>query len=98
VVNQWGDGFIGEVTITNRATTAINGWTVGFTFPGNQRITNLWNGIVMQTGTSVTVGNQTYNGAIPPNGSTSFGFQASFSGANNNPNPLTVNGQVCAAP
>jgi endoglucanase len=97
VVNQWGNGFIGEVIINNRATTATNGWTVGFTFPGNQQITNLWNGIVMQTGSGVTVRNQNYNGTIQPNGSTSFGFQASFSGTNNNPTVLTLNGQVCAA-
>jgi len=46
----------------------------------------------------VTVLNEHYNGTIPPNGSTSFGFQASFSGTNNNPPALTLNGQVCAAP
>jgi endoglucanase len=97
VVNQWGDGFIGEIVINNRAATAINGWTVGFTFPGNQQITNLWNGIVTQNATSVTVRNQSYNGTIPPNGSTSFGFQASFSGTNNNPSGLTLNGQPCGA-
>jgi cellulase/cellobiase CelA1 len=97
VTNQWGNGFLGEVTINNRATTAINGWTVRFTFPGNQQITNLWNGRVTQTGTSVSVLNEHYNGTIPPSGSTSFGFQASFSGTNNNPTGLTLNGQVCAA-
>ncbi|MBO0799084.1 MAG: glycoside hydrolase family 9 protein, partial [Blastocatellia bacterium] len=96
VVNQWGDGFIGEVDITNNASTAINVWTVGFTFPGNQQITNLWNGILTQNGASVTVNNQSYNGTIPPNGSTSFGFQASFSGTNNNPSALTLNGQPCS--
>jgi len=95
VVNQWGNGFIGEVVITDRAATVINGWTVAFTFPGNQQITNLWNGIVMQSGGSVTVRNQSYNGTIPPNGSTSFGFQASFSGTNDNPSGLTLNGQPC---
>jgi endoglucanase len=98
VTNQWGNGFLGEVTITNRGAAAINGWTVGFTFPGNQQITNLWNGRMMQSGASVTVLNEHYNGMIPPNGSTSFGFQASFSGTNNNPPALTLNGQVCAAP
>jgi cellulase/cellobiase CelA1 len=97
VTNQWSNGFLGEVTITNRATTAINSWTVGFTFPGNQQITNLWNGIVTQSGANVTVRNQNYNATIPPNGSTSFGFQGSFSGTNNNPPGLTLNGQPCGA-
>jgi cellulase/cellobiase CelA1 len=37
-------------------------------------ITQLWNGTLSVGGSNVTVANVSYNGAIAPNASTSFGF------------------------
>jgi cellulase/cellobiase CelA1 len=95
VTNQWGSGFLAEVIITNTGSSAINGWVLTFTFPGNQTITNLWNGNVSQTGTAVTVSNAPWNSVINPTSSVMFGFQATFSGVNNNPTMFRLNGQVC---
>ena len=33
------------VTIANSGSSAISGWTLAFTFPGDQKITNAWSGI-----------------------------------------------------
>jgi glucose/arabinose dehydrogenase len=52
-VNQWSNGFTANVTVTNRA-AALNGWTVSWTFPGNQQITNAWNTQLTQSGAAVT--------------------------------------------
>src|SRR5262245_48833929 len=61
VIDQWPGGFKGDVTVTNNA-AAINGWTLDWTFPSTaQRITQLWNGSVTQTGDNVTVRNLSYN-------------------------------------
>jgi hypothetical protein len=88
--NDWGTGATVSVTITNNSTTAINGWTLGWTFPGNQKITNLWNGSYTQNGASVSVSNQSYNSTIPAGGTVSFGFNISYSGTNAKPTSFTL--------
>ncbi|HEY8463430.1 MAG TPA: cellulose binding domain-containing protein [Bacillota bacterium] len=55
------------------------------TFPGNQQITNLWDGSYTQNGANVTVKNESYNGTITPNASVNFGFNLSYSGSNTKP-------------
>ncbi len=54
-VSQWSGGIVASVTISNGGTSAINGWTLTFTFPGDQKITNSWNGVVTQSGESVSI-------------------------------------------
>ncbi|QMU74016.1 glycoside hydrolase [Streptacidiphilus sp. P02-A3a] len=85
VSSDWGSGFNGSVTVTNTGTAATKSWTVSWTWPGSQQITNLWNGSYTQTGTSVTVTNAAYNNAIAVGGNTSFGFGASYTGSNTAP-------------
>ncbi|MEV4756264.1 lytic polysaccharide monooxygenase [Micromonospora sp. NPDC049559] len=85
VVNSWSGGFQGEVTITNRGSASINGWTASWTWPSGQSIGTLWNGSYTQSGSSVTVRSASYNGTLAPNGSTTFGFNASTTGTNTAP-------------
>ncbi|GAB3154315.1 lytic polysaccharide monooxygenase [Micromonospora sonneratiae] len=82
VVNAWSGGFQGEVTIMNHGGSTFNGWTANWTWPGDQAIGTLWNGTHTQNGTSVTVRNAPYNGAVAPNGTTTFGFTASVGATN----------------
>jgi endoglucanase len=94
--NDWGSGFTGTVTITNKGTTAINGWTLKWTFPGNQIVTNYWNTALTQSGTAITATNLSYNNIITANGGTvNFGFNANYSGTNANPASFTLNGVAC---
>jgi hypothetical protein len=95
--NDWGTGATISVTIANNGATAINGWTLGWTFPGNQKIVNLWNGRYTQNGTSVSVTNQSYNSTIPARGTVSFGFNISYSGTNAKPTSFTLNGSSIGA-
>jgi hypothetical protein len=97
IANDWGSGFTCNVTIKNNGATAINGWTLAWTFPGNQQITNLWNGTYTQSGASASVTNLSYNATIPANGGTvSFGFNANYSGTNAKPTSFTLNGTACS--
>ena len=94
ITNQWSTGFQVAITINNTGTTALNNWTLAWTFPGNQQITNLWNGGLTQTGASVTVTNLSYNGNIPAGGSyNAMGFTAN--GAAATPASFSVNGVHC---
>ncbi|ABX02947.1 glycoside hydrolase family 48 [Herpetosiphon aurantiacus DSM 785] len=94
IPNDWGSGFLGDVNIQNNG-AAISSWTVGWSFAGNQQITNLWSGIVTQTGNQVSVRNAGWNGTISSGGAVNFGFQGTYSGANAIPTVFTLNGVVC---
>ncbi|MCX7681754.1 MAG: endo-1,4-beta-xylanase, partial [Anaerolineae bacterium] len=93
IANDWGTGATVNVSIRNNSAAAINGWTLAWTFPGNQQITNMWNATYTQSGASVTARNVDYNATIPANGGTvSFGFNMTYSGANARPTSFTLNG------
>jgi hypothetical protein len=93
--SSWTGGFNANVTISNTGSNAINGWTLAFTFPGDQKITSFWNATVTQTGESVTAVNTSSNATIPAGGSTSFGFQGTWTSSNASPASFTLNGSAC---
>ncbi|HET9519315.1 MAG TPA: cellulose binding domain-containing protein [Actinoplanes sp.] len=74
LVGSWTGGFQGEVTVTNKAATRVNGWTVQMGLPAGQTLSSLWNGTNTGTTGIVAVGNLAYNGTLEPTGSTTFGF------------------------
>ncbi|WP_186356083.1 cellulose binding domain-containing protein [Streptomonospora sp. PA3] len=93
--NTWNNGFTAAVTITNTGPTPIDGWSLSWTWPGDQRVTNAWNATVSQSGAEVTAGNVGYNGTIAPEASADFGFQATHSGSNPPPTEFALNGSSC---
>jgi hypothetical protein len=96
VVNDWGSGATVSVDVINNDTAAINGWTLEWTFPGNQQISHLWGGSYTQNGVSVSVSNLSWNSTIPANGgSVNFGFNLTYSGSNGEPTDFTLNGTQC---
>ncbi len=95
VTNQWPGGFGANVTITNTGTTTINAWTLNWTFPNGQSITQLWNASYTQTGSQVSATNLSYNGTLAPGSNTAFGFNGTWNGSNTNPSTFTLNGATC---
>ncbi|WDV49754.1 cellulase family glycosylhydrolase [Streptomyces coeruleorubidus] len=96
VTSSWPGGFQGEITVRNTGTSAINGWTLRWTFPDSQRITNLWGGTATQSGSEVSVAAASYTATIPPAGSVTLGFTATRATANPNPTTFTLNGAACS--
>lgn len=98
VTNQWPGGFSANLTITNTGSTTINGWSLQFSFPNGQQVTQLWNGNFTQSGNNVTITNLSYNGSIPAGTvlSSPPGFNGSWSGSNPNPTAFTLNGVACS--
>jgi mannan endo-1,4-beta-mannosidase len=88
IVSQWSGGFQGQVEVRAGA-TAITGWTVRWSFPNGQRISQLWSGSVTSNGANVTVRNAPYNGSLGANGTATFGFLATWNGSNTVPTSLT---------
>ncbi|MFF7285867.1 glycoside hydrolase family 48 protein [Streptomyces griseorubiginosus] len=93
--NDWGSGFTTDVTITNRGTDTIDGWTLTYAYAGNQKLMNGWNGVWSQSGQNISVKDAGYNGKIAAGASTSTGAQFSYSGTNTAPGSFSVNGTVC---
>ncbi|WP_061451316.1 glycoside hydrolase family 48 protein, partial [Streptomyces scabiei] len=93
--NDWGSGFTAELTITNRGTEAINGWTLTYAYAGNQTLSNGWSGTWTQSGKSVTAKNASWNGTIAVGAAVSTGAQFTYSGANAAPTSFSVNGTAC---
>jgi cellulase/cellobiase CelA1 len=94
--SDWGNGATVGITITNNSAAAINGWTLAWTFPGNQTITDLWNGTYTQSGAAVSVKDAGYNASILANGgTTNLGFNLNYSGTNAKPASFTLNGTAC---
>ncbi|MCL6589263.1 MAG: cellulose binding domain-containing protein [Firmicutes bacterium] len=97
ISSDWGTGATINVTLKNNG-PAVNGWTVGWTFPGNQTITNMWNATYTQSGASVSAKDAGYNASLPTGGSTSFGFNVNYSGTNAAPTSFTVNSSSTSTP
>ncbi len=94
--NNWPGGFTGQVVITNTGSTAISSWSLGFTFPGDQKVTSNFNGGFSQSGEAVTLTNASYNGSIPVGGSVNDGFQGTWTNSDAAPTSFTLNGATCS--
>jgi endo-1,4-beta-xylanase len=98
--SNWGGGggFTAGLTITNTGTATVNGWTLAFTFPAGQRVSQGWNATWAQAqgSANVTATSLSYNGTLAPNASTQVGFNGTFTGTNTAPSAFTLNGANCA--
>src|SRR5205823_6458820 len=97
LTGTWPGGFQADVTITNKAAAAVNGWKLTWTWPDSgEAITQLWNGSETRSGTAVTVTNAGYNSTIGGSGGTvSFGFTGSDTGQTPAPAAFFLNGSIC---
>ncbi|MBO3745004.1 fibronectin type III domain-containing protein [Streptosporangiaceae bacterium NEAU-GS5] len=91
---QWQGGYVIQpVRITNTGSSPITNWTVTFTVPSGQTITNLWNGTLTVSGGTATVHNNTSN-PIAAGGTYEFGFQAT----RGNSDTSLPSGYTCTSP
>ncbi|RBM24202.1 cellulose binding domain-containing protein, partial [Streptomyces sp. PT12] len=67
--NDWGAGFTASLILTNEGTAPIDGWTLTYSYAGNQRLSEGWNGVWSQSGQAVTVEDTGWNGTIAPGAS-----------------------------
>ncbi len=90
VGDNWGSGYVANVTVTNGSDTAIDGWTVSFDL--DVPVTGFWNATDgSKSGNTYTFSNASWNGSIAPGASVSFGLQTSSS-ADLTAENLVING------
>jgi hypothetical protein len=87
VASSWSGGYQVDFTVRNNGTSTVNGWSVSFTFPGTQQVSNAWNAQVSQSGQQVTAGNVSYNATLAGGATTSFGMI--ISGQNQTISPIS---------
>ncbi len=92
--NSWNVGFTGSVRITNTSSAPLT-WTLAFTFPSGQQVTQGWSATWSQTGSAVTATGLGWNATLAPGASTDIGFNGSHAGTNTAPTAFTVNGTAC---
>jgi hypothetical protein len=98
ITNQWPGGFAASFTITNTGSTAINGWSLQFSFANGQQIAQGWNGTFSQSGSTVTITNSSYNASIAAGSALSSepGFNGTWNGTNTAPTAFTLNSTTCS--
>ncbi|MFI6013173.1 cellulose binding domain-containing protein [Streptomyces sp. NPDC051243] len=93
-VNSWQGGFQGEVTVTNAPASSASGWTATVVPPDGARLTQVWDGTLDTTADGrATVSNASWNGALAPGASVTFGFLAATSDSAGEPSATVT----CAA-
>ena len=95
VVHAWPGGLQAQAVLTNTGTSPVSGWTLTWSFAGDQRVTDLWNGDFTQSGERVSVTNASYDRTIAPSASVTIGFTGSSTGSNAPPAAFQLNGTGC---
>ncbi|MEU8254303.1 cellulose binding domain-containing protein [Micromonospora inaquosa] len=93
--SEWPGGFVATATVHNVGTAPVDGWTVTFSFPGDQQVTSGWNATLGQTGATVTVRNVDWNRVLAPDGSATFGIQGRWGVSDAPPTGFSLNGVPC---
>ncbi|MCG5454308.1 cellulase family glycosylhydrolase [Micromonospora sp. PSH03] len=93
VTNNWGNGYQGQVTVTNDTSAPITSWRVEFDLPSSSTVSQSWNAQQSTSGSHYTFANVSWNGTLAAGASTSFGFLVNGTGT---PVNCTVNGASCA--
>jgi cellulase/cellobiase CelA1 len=66
-----------------------------WTFPGDQKISTIWNATAAQSGEKVTVTAASYDATIAAAGSVTVGFTGTYTASNASPTSFSVNGTAC---
>ena len=94
VSSQWPGGFGADVTVKNLG-DPVTSWTLVWSYPAGQVVTQAWSATLTQSGSQVTAKNAGYNGALATGASATFGFNGSWTGSNPVPTSFTLNGVAC---
>jgi len=78
ITGSWLGGFTANVAVTNLGSPITN-WTLAFTLPGDETVTQRWNATFSQSGRTVTATNSEYNVSLRTNQSTDIGFNGAYS-------------------
>ncbi len=92
-VQEWpGAYFQGQYAVTNGTSAAVPSWTLTFTLPAGDALSNWWGATVSQSGSAFTA----TGGALAAGASLTFGFLVTEGGGLADPANCKLNGNPCA--
>ncbi len=95
VTADWGTQFNAQISITNKGSSPIQGWTLAFDFTPD--ILQIWDAtIVSQTGSHYVIQSAGWNSQIAAGGSVVFGFGGAPGGVTQGPQNITVTAAAAA--
>lgn len=96
VTGTWPGGFRTDVTIRNTGNDEITGWTLQWKFANGQKVSEMWNATLKQSGQDISATAMPYNQTIAKGESVLMGFTGATSGGTNNaPDAFSLNGHAC---
>ncbi|WP_347332821.1 cellulase family glycosylhydrolase [Marinimicrobium locisalis] len=90
IENDWGGGATAAIEITNTSSSAIDGWSVSWSYD-NSTVTNSWNAS-LSGDNPYTASDMGWNATVQPGQTVAFGFQVESSNGAETP---TVTGDIC---
>ena len=97
VQSQWQGGFTAAISIGNSGQVNVDGWTLTFTFGGDQKPDTVWGAGGSQNGGIVTLKNLPYDAAIAPGQTISgVGFTGTWTNSDAAPTGFNLNGTLCS--
>lgn len=94
-IAQWYGGYQVELIITNDGPAVIDGWTLSWTLPPEQRLGSIWGAeLVGVVDGVVTVRSVSYTARIPVGGNVAFGMTG-IGPAGDPPTAFLLNGAAC---
>ena len=94
ITQDWGSGFQGSVTVKNTSTKSINPWSV--TIPYANTISSTWDATATSTTGGYRFSGPSWNLALAPGASVTFGFVGAPKGGAMTPTTCVVSGATCA--
>jgi hypothetical protein len=95
--SEWQGGFTAAISITNTGQVADNGWTLTYTFGGDQQATNVWGANVTQSGRQVKLTSLAWDASIPAGATlTAVGMNGTWTTSDSGPTGFALNGVPCS--
>ena len=93
--DDWGSGFNGEITLTNRGDEAWSDWRLEFEW--SHEVSQVWNGVLVdQADGRYVIENEFWNGVVAPGKSVTMGLGGSPGNVTTMPSNVYVNGMAVA--
>ncbi|MDN4471793.1 glycosyl hydrolase 53 family protein [Demequina zhanjiangensis] len=96
VHGTWPGGFNAQVWLANTSDEDLRGWTMRWSFDGDEEVAHLWSGDVTQDGSDVVVTSKPYNGSLRAGKHLTFGFLGTTTSDSPGLSEVSVNGVACA--
>lgn len=95
IFSDWTTGFVADFHITNEGAGPVTGWTITWSFGGNEKVRDTWNARFTQKEQMVSVTDAGWNAGLPEKSSTYFGLVVDYTGENRGPADIKLNGFPC---